>query len=388
MPVSPPSIQEIEAVIALEAQPALRNLRITQGYHDLSRALATVLGDANLNWCTFAVWASKTAGRFVRGELAAMLRDAVQSDRRLAQKLDRINALIRRIDGDTPLGQLIIIEALKAPVRNASRFVTSGNLAVFAELGPLFAKMCARLAQDATYDAGSLAHLLNELSLRPGESAEGGQSLLRDAVGHFYQARFAGDPQSKAERILLANAQTGLHEQARLQSAIAGALQLPLDTVQRALLDGIFGGTASVSAGARLRRVLDTAGKPLWAELNADLARIWRECMTRSFMTLRLPEGEIHLGQDLRTSPGQKPFPAALQSIELAELRSLLAAYKAEGSSALASGAADWADISERMRFILTLFRARQQDRRLFEEPFGDAQRRDISAGQMPEGAL
>jgi hypothetical protein len=233
----------IEAVIALDAQPALRNLRITQVYHDSSRALATVLGDANLNWCTFAVWASKTAGRFVRGEPVAMLRDAVQSDRRLAQKLDRINALIRRIDGGTPLGQLIIIEALKAPVRNASRYITSGNLAVFAELG--------------------------------------------------------------------------------------------------------------------------------------------RECVTRSFMTLRLPEGEIYLGQDLRTSPGQKPFPPALQSIELAELRSLLAAYKAVGS-----GAADWADIPERMRFILTLFRARQQDRRRFEEPFGDAPRRDIGAGQMPAGAL
>jgi hypothetical protein len=40
------------------------------------------------------------------------------------------------------------------------------------------------------------------------------------------------------------------------------------------------------------------------------------------------------------------------------------------------------------MHFILTLFRARQQDERLFEQPFTDAQRSDIAAGRMPAGAL
>ncbi len=105
-------------------------------------------------------------------------------------------------------------------------------------------------------------------------------------------------------------------------------------------------------------------------------------------MTLRCREGEIHLGQDLRKSPGHELFPSGLQSIEMNDLRTLLATYRADGSTAEESGAADWAEIPERMHFILTLFRARQQDQRLFEQPFADAQRDDIAAGRMPAGSL
>ena len=115
---------------------------------------------------------------------------------------------------------------------------------------------------------------------------------------------------------------------------------------------------------------------------------MWRECVTRIFMTLRLPEGEIHLGKDLRKSPGRELFPADLRSIAMPELGNLLATYGADGTSAAASGAVDWADIPERMQFILTLFRARQQDQQLFEQPFSEKQRIDIAAGQIPQGAL
>lgn len=381
-------MQAVKAIIALDAQPVLRNLRITQCYHDLSRSMAAIVGDANVNWCTFAAWASKTAGRFVRGELVAIFRDALQSDRQLADKLDRLNVMIRRIDASAPLGQLIISEALKAPVLEVSRHITTGNLAVFAELGPLFAVLCERLSRDATADAGSLARLLDDLDFRPGGPEEGGQGLLRSAVGHFYEAKFVNEPDRKAELILLANAQTGLHEQVRLQPAIAGSLQLPSEAVLRTLLDGVFGGSAIRQGRAQLRHTFENAARPLFTGLDADLNRIWRQCVTRIFMTLRLPEGEIHLGQDLRTSAGRELFATPLRSIELTELRSLLATYRADGGSAMESGAADWADIPERMHFILTLFRARQQDRRLFEQPFSDAQRRDIAAGQLPEGAL
>ena len=388
MPISPTSMQDVEAVIALDAQPVLRNLRITQCYHDLSRALAAVVGDANVNWCTFAAWASKTAGRFVRGELVAIFRDALQSDRQLADKLDHLNVMIRHINAGAPLGPPVIIEALKAPVLEVSGHITAGNLAVFAELGPLFAVLRERLSRDASADAGSLARLLDELNLRPGAAEEGGQSLLRSAVGHFYEAKLVSEPDRKAELILLANAQTGLHEQIRLQPAIAGSLQLPSDAILRVLLNEIVDGTSSENVRSQLRHVFENAARPLFSELNADVNRIWRQCVTRLFMTLRFPEGEIHLGKDLRTSRGQKLFSPALQTIELAELRSLLTAYKADGGGGLASGAADWADIPERMHFILTLFRARQQDRRLFEQPFSAGQQAEISAGRIPAGAL
>ena len=58
------SVEWVDWVIHLDEEPVRRNLLITQGYHDLSRALAGSLGYENRNWCTFATWASGTAGRF------------------------------------------------------------------------------------------------------------------------------------------------------------------------------------------------------------------------------------------------------------------------------------------------------------------------------------
>ncbi|HEX5021370.1 MAG TPA: hypothetical protein VFX54_11955 [Candidatus Binatia bacterium] len=381
-----PSRLEVDGIIGLDAQPALRNLRITQCYHDLSHSFATLFDDVNVNWCTFANWASKTAGRFVRGELVGIFRDAVQSDRLLADKLDRLNQWIRRINGSSIVSQLVIFEALKAPVMEVSRYVTAGNLAVFAELAPMFSVMCARFERETIYDAGSLTRLLDELELKTGTPERGGQSLLRAAVGHFYQARFTSDPKQRAELILLANAQTGLHEQVRLQPAIAGSLKLPFEPALRALLDGIFRGAGRPTAD--LPAILEKTAKPMFAEVDHDLNRIWRRCATRIFMTLRLPEGEIHLGKDFRGSPGRELFPSLLQSIEMIDLRNLLASYRADGGTADESGAADWAEIGERMHFILTLFRARQQDQQLFDQPFSDKQRIDIAAGLLPQGAL
>jgi hypothetical protein len=382
------SRQEIESIIGLDDDPVIRNLKITQCYHDLSLAVASVIGEIDVNWCTFATWASKTAGRFIRGELVAIFRDALQSDRRLAEKLDRINALLRRVDATAGFGRLAIVQALAAPVAEVSRHITAGNLAVFAELGPLFSVMCTRFREDAVYSAGALARLMDELNLESGPPEQGGQGLLSDAVNHFYQAKFEIQVDRKAELILLANAQTGLHEQVRLQPAIAGSLKLPFSASLRALFVGGPGGRYSENLRKRLGRMLASEIDPVIAEVDGELNRIWRECVTRVFMTLRLPDGEIHLGKDLRPLPGRSLFPGAFQSIDNRDLRTLLARYRADGITALASGAIDWADISERMQFILTLFRARQQDLRLLEQPFSDAQRSDIANGRLPQGRL
>jgi hypothetical protein len=53
-------------VIGLDAEAVRRNFLITQCYHDLSAEFARVLGGENANWCTFATWASQTAGGFIR----------------------------------------------------------------------------------------------------------------------------------------------------------------------------------------------------------------------------------------------------------------------------------------------------------------------------------
>src|ERR1700734_1685240 len=58
---------DLDAIAALQ-DGAVRNLLITQRSHDLSQGLVETLGPGNVNWSTFATWASKTAGLSIRNE--------------------------------------------------------------------------------------------------------------------------------------------------------------------------------------------------------------------------------------------------------------------------------------------------------------------------------
>jgi hypothetical protein len=53
--------------IAAIANPVIRNLEITQCYSRLAAAFAA-RGGEGANWCTYATWASRQAGRTIRGE--------------------------------------------------------------------------------------------------------------------------------------------------------------------------------------------------------------------------------------------------------------------------------------------------------------------------------
>ena len=74
-------------------------------------------------------------------------------------------------------------------------------------------------------------------SLRVGPSSRDGQSLLREAMEHFLAAARESDPVAKAQHMLVANAQTGLHEQIRLQPYIAGSLNAPIENTLARIWD-------------------------------------------------------------------------------------------------------------------------------------------------------
>ena len=58
-----PGVEEIGQIAGLP-DPVIRNLRITECYSRLAAAVAS----EGANWCTFATWASRPAGRTIRGE--------------------------------------------------------------------------------------------------------------------------------------------------------------------------------------------------------------------------------------------------------------------------------------------------------------------------------
>ena len=61
-----PTVQDVRRIAAI-ANPVLRNLEITHCYGRLSAAMVQRTGRC-ANWCTFATWASRQAGRTIRGE--------------------------------------------------------------------------------------------------------------------------------------------------------------------------------------------------------------------------------------------------------------------------------------------------------------------------------
>lgn len=379
-PGAPTSLERIDWVIGLDGDPVRRNLLITQCYHDLSAELARVLAGGNANWCTFATWASRTAGGFIReDEIPAAFRLLLGRFEPLHVTLARANAALGRVGEDAALDDDSILGLVRDVVHDVSRLVATGNLVVFGELGPVFSRLIVALGGSSGPDALEAV----EATLRPGLSERGGQSLLRSALEHYVAARLDPDARRKAQRMLLANGQVGLHEQIRLQPYIAGAIDAPIRAALYEFLD---------ESGEALPRVLRKEMHAIMSRLLhpvADAAeRLWQEFSTRELMTLTLPDRTLVLGEDLPAPRGQPLYPAILDPIDDPETAELLLQYEANRPGTRDTAATDWARLSDRMRYILDLFRSRQRDRKLMNEPFTEEQRAAILAGKPVPGKL
>ena len=246
-----PSPQEVERIVAIP-DPVIRNLEITHCYSLLAAAM-----DEHANWCTYATWASRQAGRTIRGEdllerlMAELGRDAelLHPVRSLCRWLLRRRRL-RRLH--TPFDAIAL----------ASDAVARGNLKVFEEIGLVFAR---RLA---------------------GGEPPSDPPLLRAAFARYGTA--AG-----REQVVLANLEIGLHEQTRLQPEICEAME------------------AAVAPRRRQRW--------LAFPLQRELTRLSRELITESLMVLTLPGAVLALGRHLDrelTAPGDPELAALVDRYE------------------------------------------------------------------------
>lgn len=382
MSAQPLLIDRIAWIESLEDRPALRNLLITQCYHDLSHELVRVLGPENVNWCTFATWASKTAGRFIRNDevpqtFRSMLADSVAFKRSAARAIDGLKG----VHATTTLHEASLVDAGETVAGEVSGQITAGNLKVFSELAPVFAEFIS-LFHDGQIDEVAAVGLFD--SLKVGRSAEGGQSLLRQAMEHLLAAAKERDPKRRAAWMLLANAQTGLHEQIRLQPYIAGSLDAPIDETLGQLVDRHHAGVGSSLLG-RIHASWDRLGHAVVGDMKA----VWDDLATKELMTLAIPGQLLHLGSALPPPQGLPLYPALLESIENQQVESLLEQYaaldpRAEGEV----GAADWTALTQRMRYIIGLFRSRQCVPSMLEPPFSEAQRAALINGEVPAGPL
>jgi hypothetical protein len=357
---TPDEVQRIAAV----GDPVVRNLQITECYSRLAAAMGA-RGDPCSNWCTFATWASRQAGRTIRGEdLLAELQRELGRDAEVLHPVDALwRTLVRRglFNRESRLGRLVA--ELHTPFdafELASDAVARGNRKVFAEIGLEFARFLNACDADAAPDSADLAAFLD--GLRPGDPPDG-QRYLRQAFTRYQQQRFEPDAGVRAQLVVLANLEIGLHEQTRLQPEIGSALDAAASTEE-------------TLSGGLLRRLLG-------AVVQRRLTRVSRVVITRSFMVLTLPGAVLALGRNL-----DAPFPEALRTPTDAELEEVLARFEPAAGALDDCGAEDWAQLKQRMHYIAHLFRAYHEIPALGSAPFTEAQLERIRAGVVPDGEL
>jgi hypothetical protein len=422
---SPPSVADVERITAL-ADPVVRNLQITQCYHELSLDLAARTG-GSANWCTFAVWASKQVGQTIRKEdlertieqlwtmsstMAVVARSpdsiphqATDTSRR-TQLPASLRTAGRSILTTLSLGTSLIDlvdhqvidlvdhhDRIRAAVRAASSFehaseaCARGNRKVFQEIAREFARFLATFAGDTAFDAERIAEFC--AALHPGEPPDG-QRYLVQAFTSYYRALFEHDSKTREEHLLLGNLAVGLHEQTRLQPEITEALNAPVVDpleLRRRLLEILL---PHVRWPARLqwnlssRIGLHNPVDVLLSQLVEEARLLGRVAVTEHFMTFGLPGGvRLKLGQDLHGD-----FPPALALPVDGELLALLELVDPTPNSLRGTAVADWSDWPDRMHFIADFFRCFQQRRDLLSPPFSPPQVEGLQEGRRPEGRL
>ncbi len=379
-----PTVTDVSRIAAIPNR-VIRNLEITECYAQLSNAMRMRTGTA-ANWCTFATWASRQAGGTIRGEdLLSRCEARLRQKARLFAPLHSINRILLRkgmFEPDTPFGR--IVSEIHTPFdafERASAEVAAGNLKVFEEIGREFARFIASVPENARHDSGEVIAFVS--ALRPGLPPDG-QDYLKEAFTHYQQQRYELDPAARAKWILLANLKVGLHEQTRLQPQIAAAIDAPLTTAEdlgARVLHTLI--ARSDSWSQVIKR--PTAGVLGWfaARLRDAGIRITREVVTESMMVLALPNRVLSLGQNLDV-----PVPAVFNATSDTQLDGFVKEYDPCAPGINDCAAEDWADLHQRMHYIIHLFRAYAEESSLFSRPFTDEQVASFRAGVVPNGIL
>src|SRR5829696_1161931 len=380
-----PEPAEVQRIAAMR-DPLLRNLEITHCYWRLAQAVARRTG-VGANWCTFASWASKQAGSTIRGEDAEeLLRIRLGRRPELLHPIQSLwRWLLRRglLDPTSRLGRFV--GELHTPIdalERASDAVARGNRKVFEEIGFEFARFLVKCPADAPVDAPEVQAFV--ASLKAGEPPEG-QQYLRQAFERYQRHSSATAAAVRAQLLLTANLEIGLHEQTRLQPEILEALDAAYagqGDLGRRILDALL------PHGTRARRATpDTAAAAVLGvtarRIERHGAEIARGLITRSLMVLSMPGRVLWLGAHLAD-----PYPEALQAITDEDLELLVTRFEPVAPAADDCGAHDWSVLHQRMHYILHLFRSWHEHPELASRPFTPSQLASISAGVIPEGDL
>ena len=173
-------------------------------------------------------------------------------------------------------------------------------------------------------------------------------------------------PPTGAATVLRANVLAVAHEQQRLQPKIDDALSAAVtDTIKKVIEEDVVHHVPTGEA----RRLLDRATD----EVCQAMDKAWDTALTETIMQLATKTEIFDLRENVPPLPGGM-FPPELKILTGTDAAGTLEAWDRTGGTGAPSGARDWADLHDRMNFIVNLFRSRQREAALFEQPFTDDQ--------------
>lgn len=305
---------QIDSAIA-DPDPAAVNARITLLHRELALALQRVTGvDAGPTYHAWAVWASVKAGRVIRREEGKTVVAG-------APVAGFAAGCLTGAIGAGLLAAAVAWAGARIAQSRASSAILAGNISVIDDVGRHSARFACMFARPEDRTEDILEDFLAPLSSVP--SAEGGQSLLRDAYRLYFRAAGESDPVLRDQAMLLGNLSILLHEHWRLQRFFTAAI--PLGT---------------------------------------------RCIVTAHLLHYEVAGERLSVGRDVTPLAGLDDYPRTLTNVVLPELQTFLDQWSRTPNSPKGSAAHDWSRIGDRMNYIIDLLRTRHHHPELFRAPF------------------
>jgi hypothetical protein len=348
---------EIEEICELR-DDVYRNQWITFAYWTISQRLRGLIG-TNASWCTFSTWSSRTIGQNLRLDNA---------NRRVEELVLDPHTAVSRADN-----RFVLRLQYRVSTRDdgaAQRVLALGNRLIFHEIGYAVTAFLDWADRNPTFDPAAWADY--RASITPYEESDlfpaADVEQLRDALECYYVAAHTPGAAERAELVLRGNVLLAAYEQWRVDPM----LKVALDPWPGRFLRAV---RANPHAAAELS--LPDAGTP-WALRHRSpilraLSAHFGAAMTRWVMALDAPLfipqiRTLRVGRAIPAAvPGARPVPSSLEHVGDPELARLVGVYDRSGGSAAGVAARNWTRFTDRMNFIVNLFRAGQPDEHLYQ---------------------
>ena len=321
-----------DRILQLPPTPS-RNFQISQAYHEFGLLFSKVLrAPPMMNWATMAKWASNTVGMGIRKQFLPHWVDEVLArwPKWVRDAAEKDAALLDRLF-DKLLG-------------TTSDALSAGNRAVFAEIGGAFTTFGLAVANMSGPDGGER---MREYRKRFAPS----QAQLAQAMELYYQAMW--DAPNRTQLVFYANALVALEEQTRVQTYLEEAF------------------FANVSV------------RVLGHNVTLDFSPLF----TRLLMSLVMPNELLWMRHDVPPRPWDgKDWAAGLDALTIPASAAFYDRF-APADTRAGTSVTDWVPLHMRMKYILALFRARQDEPFNRCGPYTSAQVGLIWAGAAPQEA-